>query len=426
VSRHLSDSTGAPRGTVPWIAFDFLNSLIVVNGAVHFSAWLGGPGGVDPGWYSLVYVISSAVLLSGLPVLGAMIDRERHGRQVLFACFLGMVVLSVAVGLLGHMEEGLVRGLVALGVFGLMNIVYHASIVGYDWLLVHLRGVRSREDLRRTSGYGQGAGMAGSVAGSLLGIGLIAWLPGLGSSEPRLDMFFVLALLFLVSGGIDYVWLRHAVVLPAKATARGRTPRPWRTWIAMLARRPSLRRFFVAFLLANGVLTVEFNLAIYMQNVLGYGPVRTGIVFTVALLSATAGGVLYARGGVRHDTRRVLVFSLALMGPLIAALAWVPGAASFVALLVVIGVLYGILWSSCRAHLIELTPRALLGRSLAFFAIFERSACVLGPLVWTAVFLLPVGLELRFASAITAMGVMVSAGALVMLRDLRAARRAHA
>lgn len=63
---------------------------------------------------------------------------------------------------------------------------------------------------------------------------------------------------------------------------------------------------------------------------------------------------------------------------------------------------------------IQAGPRGSLGRSLAFFAVFERSASILGPLVWAGILLLPFPEDVRFSSAMSAMGAMVVCGACLM------------
>jgi UMF1 family MFS transporter len=308
-----------------------------------------------------------------------------------------------------------------------MNTVYQASLVAYNWLLVYVRGVRSEDDVRRTSGYGEAAGMAGSVVGSVLGIGLLAGLTSLGSEQPRIDMFLALGLLFLVAGGVDYLLLRRGLDDARAPVVRLRYRRVWVEWVRVLRDEGSLRRFFLAFLLfANGVLTVQLYLAIYMQDVLGYGAERSGVVFALALVAATVGGVLYAKVGSRHDTRRTILSLLACLGPAMLGLAWTRGDTAFLVVLMTVGVLYGGLWAACRAHIIVLSHRARLGRALAFFTVFERSASVLGPLVWAGVLFLPGSAAARYSLAISAMATMVIAGALLMWRDVRSPHAPHA
>jgi UMF1 family MFS transporter len=410
-------------GVYPWVAFDFINSIVIINGTVHFSAWLAGTEGVDARWYGFAYVMSGVLLLLGLPLLGSFIDRRRAGRPVLIVTSLLMVACSLAIVAVGRWDDGALRAVLALVVFGLMNTVYQASLVAYNWLLVYLRGVKTENDVRRVSGYGEAAGMAGSVVGSVVGIALIAWLTNVGSKEPRVDMFLALGLLFLVGAAVDFALMRPGIDDSRAPVVRLRYRRVWLEWVKVLRDEGSLRRFFFAFLLfANGVLTVQLYLAIYMQNVLRFGPEASAGVFALALVSATGGGLLYAKLGSRHDTRRAILILLLLLGPAMLGLAWARDAFSFVPVLLLVGLLYGGLWGASRAHLIELSHRARLGRALAFFAVFERSASILGPVLWAAVLTFPGSEGVRYSFAISAMAAMVVGGALVMWRDIRVSR----
>jgi UMF1 family MFS transporter len=400
-----------PSGVPAWIAFDFINSLLVVNGTVHFSAWVSGAEGVDARWYGAAFAISGLVLLLVLPVLGAVIDRNRWGRQALLLASLGMVACAMSITAVGHWNAPGPRAVVALVVFGLMNTLYQASLVAYNWTIVYLHGVRTPDDVRRVSGLGEAAGNAGSVAGAFLGVGLLAALAAAGSREPRVDMFLVLGVLFLGAFWVDFRALARGMDAARAPSVTVRYGRVWTEWLRALRKEKRLRRFFLAFLVfANAVLTVQLYLPIYMQTELGYTPGHSAVVVALGLGAAACGGVLYARFGSRSDTRRMIMAVLLVLAPVLIALAWVRGAA-FVAVLMAVGVLYGALWGACRAYVIELTQRSRLGRSLAFFAVFERSASVVGPLLWAAVMTIPAPSALRYPISISAMALLVLAGA---------------
>jgi UMF1 family MFS transporter len=415
---------GGPSGIPAWLAFDFLNSILVINGSVHFSAWLSGPQGVDPRWYGAAFAISGVVLLVLLPVLGAVIDRNRWGRPALLVSSLAIAACAMGITVIGHLPEHGARAFAALAVFALLNVLYQASLVAYNWTVVYLRGVKTADDVRRVSGLGEAAGNAGSVAGALLGVGVLAVLNAMGSADARIDMFAVLGALFLVLFSIDFVALSRGMDDSRAPSVKLRYGRVWSEWLRTLRKEPLLRRFFVAFLIfANATLTVQLYLPIYMQRELGFGPGRSAVAVALGLGAAACGGVLYARIGPRSDVRRTIVAVLSCMAPALAVLAWVRGDV-FIGVLVLIGVLCGGLWGASRAYVIELTHRTRLGRSLAFFAVFERSASVLGPLLWAGVMSLPVAEPLRWSVAFSTMAGMVLVGAAVLWSGRRTPRSA--
>jgi UMF1 family MFS transporter len=423
-SRHPTALAGALEGSgdgvAPWLAFDFLNSVLVINGTLHFSTWLRSTG-VDERWYGLVFSFSSALLLVGLPILGAFLDRRRHGRRVVMVTCAVMAACAFAVTAIGHWPDGSPRALAALVAFGLMNTAYQASLVGYNWLLVHLKGVRTMEDVRRVSGLGEAAGAAGSVVGALLGIGLLEVLTWWGSSEPRVDLFVPVGALFLVSVVLDLRALGAGMDRTRTPVVRTRYRRVWIEWLHALRRERGLRHFFLAFFFfANAILTVQFFLPIHMQQDLGYGAGGIALAVALALGAGTVGGVLYARLGARHDTRRAILLLLGLVAPGILALGWATTDAAFLSVLTFVGAVGGALWAACRAHLIALTKRTRLGRNLAFFAVFERTASVLGPVVWGAAISLPSFAGRPYALATSAMTGMIVVGfaLLAVIRDV--------
>ena len=76
---------------------------------------------------------------------------------------------------------------------------------------------------------------------------------------------------------------------------------------------------FVGFVVTFGMLAVFFFLALYLQNIVGYSPLETGVRFLPMTLLIAAGGPVAGRLSSRFGPRPPLVAGLLLVG---AGLAW--------------------------------------------------------------------------------------------------------
>src|SRR5690348_14634846 len=92
-------------GIPAWVAYDFINSLLIINGSLYFSAWITRDQGVNPFWYGLTFSLSTLVLLLLLPLKGALIDRHGFGRQLLIGTSFFIGLGAVLLFGLGHRSE---------------------------------------------------------------------------------------------------------------------------------------------------------------------------------------------------------------------------------------------------------------------------------------------------------------------------------
>lgn len=406
-------------GVFAWIAYDFINSLLIINGSLYYSAWLTQDEGVNPFWYGATFSISTVILLIILPFVGAEIDRKRNGRRLLFwiSVFMGAAALSLP--RIGHSEQIAWRVAGSLLIFGIINFLYQASLVAYNWILVHLRGVKTPDDVRRVSGLGEGAGSLGSVAGAFMGLSLLK-LVLRDPVHTRIDIFLCVALIFFGLFFIDYWLLCRGTDLnknemDISSESYGMLLRAAFTSLSSPGR---LRSFLLAFLLyADALLTVQLNLPIFMRERLGLSDSTVAIAFAISLLAATIGASVFALGTKRFSLKSIIITCLCGWAVTLFALGMIGAGVWFWGLMVLAGILFGVTWSASRAYLIELTPSALLGRTFGFYAVFERCASILGPLLWGLIMLSPMGVSKHYFWAFFSMALLVILAIVVLLRN---------
>jgi UMF1 family MFS transporter len=440
IDKQNQDERSSGPGISAWIAYDFINSLLIINGSLYFSAWLTQDQHVNSFWYGFTYAASTLLLLLILPIKGAIIDRYQNGRQLLCVMSIVMACAAFILPALGSSKTSW-RIAATLAVFGLINFAYQASLVAYNWLLVHLIGVESAHDVRRVSGLGEGAGSLGSVIGALLGAGLVgvlSWgvtnsadghhvLTGVllttlktwshDSLHVRLDIFLPLSLIFLVLFLIDYRFLGKGVQLkPVNSNHSGGSIKELiYGGFAMLRAPGRVRTFLIAFMLyADALLTVQLYIPIFMRERIGLGDTGVAIAFVVSLAAGSIGAWLFAIRGRNLQLRNVILMCLAGWSITLILFGFAKGYFFFFTLMIIAGLLYGALWSASRAYLIELIPLERLGRGFGFYSVFERCASILGPLLWGMIMLMPWELSNRYMCAFALMSLLVVLGGLVL------------
>lgn len=412
----LTNSHASPiqSGVPAWITYDFLNSLIIINGSLYFSAWITQDQLVNPFWYGFTFSISTFILLLLLPAKGALLDRFGIGRLLLFTTSVLIGISAILLTGLGHKEQRFWRIGGTLVTFGFINLLYQASLVSYNWLLPHLRGVKNETDIRRVSGLGEAAGSFGSVVGALLGATLLSTFLKT-SASPRIDLFFWLGLLFLILFFLDYAFLRRGI--NEHQNGQGREPfiQMMRSSFGLLRTRSETRRFLFAFLLfADALLTVQLYLPIFMRERLFLDDASASVAFAISLTAAAVGAWAFSYWGKSRLPRRTIMVCLIAWIVTLIAIGINYNARIFFGLMVLAGIEYGLIWSASRAYIIELTPTEYLGRTLGFFAVFERCASILGPLLWGTIMLLPLGLAERYIFAFSTMAGLLLAALLTL------------
>ena len=371
-----------------WALYDWANSAIytTIVGAVfptYFLSVVAKAAGEDQGarWFGWATTIAIALIALSAPVLGAFADL-RAAKKPLLAAF---VALGVA-GCCGLFFVGEGDVVLALVLFGVVNVGAAGSLVFYDSLLPH---VVPPERVDRLSAVGFSLGYLG---GGLLLLLQILWiqkpgwfgLPEDGSTLP-------VRLAFLTAG---LWWLVFSLPLfrrvPEPALVEPPPKRPLRESVRRL--RGTLRELghyrqatlmLVAFLVYNdGIATVVRMAAVYSE-LKGFPTDATLRTFLLVQFVGFPAAVVFGRLAEVFGPKRMVLFGLAVyVFVCLFALKM-----DTVTDLYLLGVFVGCVQGGCqalgRSLFARFVPKHRSGEFFALLAVGEKFAGVIGPLAFS-------------------------------------------
>ena len=425
----VTPGPSAPRGALSWAFYDFANTIFSMNVlTMYLAQWVVVDRGVEDVWYSVAYSVSMALVALTLPVLGALADFKAGGR---LRFLLGFTIASVAgtalIGLAARNVPGSGAVTAALFAFGIANYAFQGSLVFYNALLPQ---VSTPATIGRVSGFGVALGYLGAIAGLLLVSPFVdgklpftdiqlPWPPAGG----RAAAFYPTAFFFAVFALPLFLRVR---VDGAGGSAAGGEGNPWRraireTWNALrdTRRYPGVRRFLLAnYLFVDAINTVIIFMAVYAQEVMGMPDTVKIQFFIVATTGAVIGSLLLGRLSDRWGHRRVLMAVLCGWAVALSIVALSQNKGLFWVAGILVGICLGGTWTSSRALLAALTPAESHGRFFGLYALSDKAAAVVGPLVWGLIVWVgkPLG-PLRYRLAVASLVLFVLAG-LALLRTV--------
>jgi len=383
-----------------WALYDFANTIFSMNIAtLYFAVWIVTERGASNTAFSLATSLSSAAVLAAAPYFGALSDASRRRKPWVVGFTLAC---AAATALLSSLSRApLFFPLLA---FALANTAYQMALPFYNAMLPELTPQDGRG---RLSGFGTAAGYVGSIVGVLSVAPLV-------STGGRQSAFLPTAFLFLLFS------------LPLFLSCRDHAPRPrnerprvrFREILRGAAdafraarRYPGLLRFlFASYFYQDALGTTIAFMAIFAVSVLGLPVGGETTLFAVLTVPAAAGS--FATGFVsdRIGPRRTLL--LVLWGWVIGlvSIALAPSLAVFWACGVLLGLVFGGIWTAERPLLLTLAPEAEAGRFFGLLTLSARAAAIVGPLLWA---LLVDGLAARLGKE-TAYRIAVASLALFM------------
>ena len=362
------------RSVAAWVIYDLANTTFMFGiGSRYFGLWvIEESGGAD--WQLGLATATAivAVVLLG-PWLGARSDHAGRRRTFLVRTTL-ITVAATALLATGSLEQSLV--LYAVGSVG-----FHLSLIVYDAMLPDVSTPTTR-------GRISGLGVACGYLGSLLALGIGAYLlPRAG----YLAVFRGLALAFLVLALPAFLWVRER---PRKRTP-GRPPGLLASPATALgawhdaARQPGLVRFLIGrFLYTDATNTVFLFVAVFAKLEIGFTDAQTDVVLAEGACAALVGAFVAGRVVDALGPRRVLnaglyALMLGVAAAAAAALTGVQGIGWLVGLALGLGV--GASSASDRVYMLRLTPPEQLGKYFGLYATVGRFATMAGPLAWAFV-----------------------------------------
>ena len=377
-----------------WAMYDWANSafLTTVTTAVfpiYYSSVASA--GVSPETatfrFGLSTTIGLALIAVAAPILGALADVVPIKKRLLG---LFMAVGVAATAMLFFVREG--DWLLASALFIVANIGVNGSFVFYDAFLPH---VARPDEVDRVSTAGYALGYVGG--GLLLALNL-AWIQkpewfglpsgaGLTPDEATLP-----ARLAFVS--VAVWWALFAIPFfrrvpeppvhgaPARPTFGG-------TFRQLGATFGELRRFrnallmLVAFLIYNDGIGTIIRMATIYGTEIGIG--RGALITAVMLVQFVGIPFAFAFGALadRITAKRAIFIGLAAYTAISVIGYFMRTAAHFFALSVLVGMVQGGTQALSRSLFSSMIPQHQAGQFFGFFAVFEKFAGILGPLVFS-------------------------------------------
>ncbi|WP_145137907.1 MFS transporter [Roseomonas gilardii] len=413
------------RRAFAWALYDWANSAFpTMVSTFVIAAYFTQAVAPDPaqgqamwGWMQSSAAVAIALLS---PVLGAVADAGGRRRLLLGLCTLLAALLT---SLVWFARPDPSWTLWLLACVGGATVAFEVGTVFYNAMLPQ---VAPPERIGRVSGLAWGLGYAGGLA--CLALALVLLIrpdpPLFGLDKASAEPVRAAALL-TAAWLLGFGWPVLLAVPDPGGPRRGwaAAARGGLEELVSVLRRLPRRRDLWRFLLANMLYTDGLNTlfafgAIFAAGVHGMA-IQEILLFGIAL-NVTA-GIGAATGGLIDDrlgSKRTVLFSLAALLLLSAALVVVPSKTAFWALALLLGLFFGPAQASSRTLLARLAPPGEMAAHFGLFALSGRITGFLGP----AVLALVTGWTGSQRLGMATIGVFLGLGALMLL-TVRAPRR---
>jgi len=113
--------------------------------------------------------------------------------------------------------------------------------------------------------------------------------------------------------------------------------------------------------------------------------------------------------------KKSLLLTLGSWAIILPVMALIKNFSFFVVLAVIIGLLFGAVWSITRTVMVTLTPKEKMNYGMSYYTLAERFATFVGPVSWGLItWLLLSSGEIRYRIAMATMGLFVLAGLMIV------------
>lgn len=372
-----------------WAWYDWANSAFfttVVTAVFPGFYATYAAAGLEPAEATARFALVTTVAMAGIaiaaPILGAMADHSGSKKRMM-AVFLAVGVAACAsMAFIGEGDIGLASIL-----FFLANIGVSGSIVFYDSLLPH---VAKPAETDRVSAAGYAMGYIGG--GTLLLVNL-AWILqpqtfGFESSVSAIRASFVaVAVWWAVFSLPLFKVVREPAAQARPADASGLAI------VAALARLATTFRevrkyrnaflFFIAMLLyQDGIQTIIRMAAVYGAEV-GVEQTAQIAAFVMVQFLGIPFSFLFGSLGARIGTKRSIFIAIAVYALATVLAYFMTTVTHFFILAAMVATVQGGAQALSRAMFSRMVPGDRTSEFFGFFAVAERFATVLGPLVFT-------------------------------------------
>ncbi len=389
------------RNIFLWALYDFANSIVVITFLLYFSQWLTIDQGVPDFWYNMLYTGGTLLLLFTAPVLASLSDRNqkewKYLRVITLFSFFFFFLSSIAAFVFEN------AFLAAIG-FLLANYCYQFSFVFYNRLL---ETIAPKEKVGFVSGLGQTANWLGAIVGVLIMLPLAAHRAAPLLPATVIGFLLTLPMLFL----FRYSKSPRAI---EKISLKHEYKDQWKQ-LKHLCSFPGMGVFLLGYFFFNdAIITMSSNFPIYLQQVF-QTPDTIKSLFSAAILTMSAvGAFLSGWLSDKIGLRKTLFIVLGTWIIVFPLLAFLTNFTLFAITCVIVGFLYGAIWTVTRAVMVKLCPPDKLNYGLSFYTLFERFSTFVGPVAWGLLTSLTTLGTDRYRIAMFSMGIFVAIGFIIV------------
>ncbi|MCE1165969.1 MAG: MFS transporter [Bacteroidetes bacterium] len=367
-----------------WTLYDFANSsyaviIVAFVFAVFFTDVVCAKEPIGDFYWSLginISMIASAILN---PVFGALADRTSN-KKLFLLIFTLLAVIPTA--LMYFTGAGTI--LFGLTLFIVSNIGFQTAMTFYD---AFISDIAEEKDYNKVSSLGYAVGYLGSLAAVLMVFPL----------KDNYPLLFVLTAVFF------FVFSLPALIfLKEKKIEHPREEINYITYgftkvfdtVKHINRYKNLRNFLLSyFLYIDSVETIIFFSGIYAGKTLHFGTVELALFFIVVQITAMIGSLIFSKIGDSLGIKRSIVINILFW---IAILVFIfffvdvdsylnIGGAKIHYFFIAggfAGTFLGSTQSLSRALMTELTPFEVKTEFFGFYALFDKTSTLLGPLTF--------------------------------------------
>jgi len=332
--------------------------------------------------FGLVTTLSMATIAISAPILGAMADYT-GAKKKLLAVFIAIGVTACAsMVFIGEGDIGLASLL-----FFIANLGVSGSIVFYDSLLPH---VAKAEETDRVSSAGYAMGYIG---GGLLLLINLAWILqpamfGFSGTVPAIKASFVAVAVWWAVFSLPI--FRNVPEPSTRARQSGESGlaivaafnRLATTFREVRKYRNAFLLFIAMLLYQDGIQTIIRMAGVYGAEV-GVEQTSQIAAFVMVQFLAIPFSFLFGSLGVRIGTKRAIFIAITVYALATVLAYFMTSVTHFFILAAMIATVQGGAQALSRAMFSRMVPVDRTSEFFGFFAVSERFATVLGPLVFT-------------------------------------------
>lgn len=391
-----------------WTLYDFANSIATIVFFLYFSQWLVVDRGVPDFWYNMIFTIGSVILLLTAPILGSIADKNGKQQNYLnwitvftFFFFLGVSFITL---FFSH------NVFLAALFFLIANYLYQFSFVFYNALLHY---IAPPEKWGRISGIGQAGNWLGQIAGLVITLPLASGAVYIAGETGRAQTFLPATIIFFILALPMLLYFK--IPKQDKTDNRLRLKEEYKNYWSQfkeLIKSPSMGLFLLAFFFFNdAILTASNNFPIYLERVFNVSDSTKSMLLLGILATSAIGAFCSGWVADKIGLKRTLMIVLGSWIVVLPALGLTSNFNLFIIFTVLMGFLYGSIWSVTRAAMTTLCPKERLNFGFSFYTLAERVSTLVGPLSWGLITSLFIGLgPVRYRIAIIVMTVFIAIG----------------